>query len=149
MINPTRTGDVRDIRRQPGGRGKIFSFFLIFSLFSFKISQNFEKIIFFKSGGNFSDAYPTPLRRRPDRKSEISRVKKKGKKPSANRIRELIRPASASASRTVAEKIFCFFFIFFVFSFKICKNFEKSIFFRFEGNFSHAYPTPIRRLSDA
>ena len=69
------------------------------------------------------DAYPTPIQRRPDAKSVISRVRKGRKKPSANRIRELIRPASASASRAVAENIFCFFFNFFAFFRENCKIF--------------------------
>ena len=103
---------VRRARQRAGrSRRKFFAFFPFFRSFPLKFWEKMKKSIF----SDLEETDPTPLRRRPHRKSEISRVSKGRKAPSANRIRELIRPASASASRAVAEKIFYFFFICFAF----------------------------------
>ena len=50
----------------------------------------------------------------------------------------LIRPASASASRAVAEKFFHFFSFFSLFSFKICRKKFKNQFFQIWENLSDA-----------
>ena len=64
-----------------------------------------------------------------------------------------IRPASASASRAVAENFFHFFSFFSLFSFKIWQKFWKIDFFqiwrKLLRRLSDACPTPNARLSDA
>ena len=77
-----------------------------------------------------SDAAPTPA----GSKTSFYAPNKGRKKPSLSHPGIKVRPASASASRVGAEKCFCFFLIFYVFSLKkLSKNckFHFSIFFDF------------------
>ena len=122
---------------EPVGCGKnFFTFFHFFRFFPLKFATNFKKI-------NFSDLGkpgPTPARRRPHRKNEISRVSKGRKKPSANRIREIefVRRARQRAGRS-RKKFLLFFHFFHFFPLKFAEKFEKIHFWR----------NPLRRRPDA